>query len=54
MYKCEDCGEVFDRPKYTRKCMGEFWGMPAYETWAVCPYCDSEEITKTEEEEEEE
>ena len=44
MYKCEECGNVFDEPKMVQECVGEFWGTPAYETWAVCPDCGSDEI----------
>lgn len=39
MYRCEDCGEIFDFPKIIYENHGEFWGMPAYEKWAVCPNC---------------
>ena len=42
MYICEDCGKVFDEPKTYEECMGEFWGAPAYETFAICPFCESE------------
>jgi len=52
MYKCECCGEIFEEPKYVQECMGEFWGTPAFETWAVCPYCEGE-FEEYEEEEEE-
>ena len=54
MYKCDECGAVFDKPKYVKEYMGEFWGSPAYETWAVCPNCKSDDIEEVDEEEEEE
>ena len=38
MYKCEECGEVFEEPKvyYERHPYGEGY---AEEEWRVCPYC---------------
>lgn len=44
MWKCEDCGKTFEDPRYYDECVGEYWGAPAYETWAICPYCESTEI----------
>lgn len=44
MWKCHECGEEFDEPKYYQECVGEFWGAPAYETWVICPHCKSEDI----------
>lgn len=56
MYKCRNCGEVFDEPKTIHECVGEFWGASAYEDWAVCPCCGEEnfdEKAKVEREEKE-
>lgn len=45
-YICKDCESTFDESEiaYQREYMGEFWGTPAYEELAVCPYCSSDEI----------
>lgn len=43
---CCDCGKFFDfedtiiRQEY----MGEFWGIPAYESYRVCPCCHSDAL----------
>ena len=44
MFKCGDCERLFDKPEIVRESRGEFWGMPAYEDVAICPYCGSEFI----------
>ena len=52
MYKCLDCGRVFEEPASWDESRGEFWGMPAYETVSGCPYCNSgdyEEYTEDDE-----
>lgn len=54
MLKCEHCGELFSEPGTYEEYRGEFWGMPAYETMACCPYCGSDEFYEYEEEDEEE
>lgn len=41
-FKCWDCGKYFDDPKYVKEYRGEFWGSPAYESMAYCPYCDGD------------
>lgn len=56
MYKCRECGEYFEEPltfieKY------EAYGSPCYESFTVCPYCESNDFDEdwiVEEEEEEE
>ena len=40
MFKCYECDEVFAEPKVYREKMGEYWGMPAYDTFTCCPHCD--------------
>ena len=42
--KCGDCMKRFFEPQIFREPRGDFWGMPAYEDVAVCPYCGSEFI----------
>ena len=34
MYKCSNCGEIFEEPNYIK----EDWG----ETFSVCPYCNGD------------
>lgn len=38
-YYCTSCGEIFDEPDSYSECVGEFWGSPAYQEFAECPYC---------------
>ena len=38
-YYCTSCGEIFDEPETYSECVGEFWGAPAYQDFAECPYC---------------
>ena len=45
MYMCE-CGEIFDEPNSRAEVMGEYQGTPAWDSFGVCPCCDSEEITE--------
>ena len=46
MYRCLDCGNIFkaEDAEEIQECVGEFWGMPAYEHWAACPSCKSTEL----------
>ena len=39
MYKCIECGTVFEEPKTWKEGRGEFWGMPCTETMSGCPKC---------------
>ena len=44
MYKCLDCGHIFDegeQKKWTEN-VGECFGFPAYETFGCCPLCGGE------------
>ena len=47
MYKCLDCGSVFD--EYDAIQVGDFVGYygdeKAYEMWNGCPYCKSTDLT---------
>lgn len=51
MYRCNDCGCEFEEPKEIKENMGEFWGMPAYETWYVCPNCNDNDYEEMEDDE---
>lgn len=44
-FKCTDCGATFTEDEMGRyeECVGEFWGVPAYETFGCCPCCKSDE-----------
>lgn len=48
MYKCNDCGAMFDEPATYRECVGEFWGTPAFEEFGSCPVCESEDYEEVE------
>lgn len=57
--KCLNCEQVFDEEDVVirEECVGEFWGSPAYERRAYCPYCgedaiDYEYVEEDEEDEE--
>ena len=41
---CLDCGEIFDEDELDsyEECVGEYWGTPAYETFGICPNCQSD------------
>lgn len=39
MYRCEECGKLFMRPRFEEECVGEYWGVPAYQTVALSPCC---------------
>ena len=51
MYKCVDCGAVFDEPDTWEESRGEYWGFPCTETVCGCPECrgDYEEAFECEE-----
>lgn len=42
MYKCWNCGLVFEEPKEWKEYRGECFGFPAYETMTGCPNCNSD------------
>lgn len=44
MMYCHECKNEFDESDmyHYRELVGEFWGAPAYQTYAVCPYCRSD------------
>ena len=45
MYKCPECGAVFDEPEYETVCFEELYGVGSmftdrhYGTFANCPQC---------------
>ncbi len=45
MYKCPECGEIFEEPNYMEVCMEDFYGVGSmfpnrnYGTITQCPYC---------------
>ncbi len=53
MLKCDWCGGIFEYPHVVSEYRGEFWGMPAYEDIAYCPYCGSSEIDEVQNDDEE-
>lgn len=54
MLKCDKCGRTFDEEDTItkRENMGEFWGAPAYESIACCPFCGCDSLDEVEEEKE--
>ena len=51
MYKCTECGAIFEYPASWEESRGECFGFPAYETMYGCPKCrgDFEEAKECEE-----
>jgi len=49
-YRCVDCGNVFktEDASCVTDCVGEFWGVPAYEKWHACPSCMSTDLEEYE------
>lgn len=43
-YYCEDCHRVMDELDMDRECIGEYWGVPAYIDYGICPLCGSTEV----------
>ena len=59
LYKCDCCGEIFDEDELEYEIetnCSECWGSPAYEDYSVpvCPFCGSEDIDETYDDEEDE
>jgi DNA-directed RNA polymerase subunit RPC12/RpoP len=46
MYRCCNCGNLFEEPKHVREDRGEFWGAPCSEDVTYSPCCgdDYEEV----------
>lgn len=49
-YRCLDCGAIFNglELKEYDEVIGDFWGAPAFDSFMLCPYCDSENINERE------
>ena len=39
MYKCFDCGRIFEDADVRQEIIGEFWGSLAMQEESVCPFC---------------
>lgn len=55
MFRCNECGAIFDKPKIVEEYRGECRGRDSYEQMAYCPECgdsDFEEYYEDDEEEE--
>lgn len=48
MYKCLDCGEVFDTPKQGSDFKTEYFGKTVTHYISVCPNCGSDELDTAE------
>ena len=48
MYKCHDCGEVFETPKSVTVSLGQCFGFPADEEQSECPICGSDDFDAAE------
>ena len=50
MYKCMNCGRIFEKPDYEQICMEDLYGVGGmfpnrtYKTIAYCGHCGSSEI----------
>lgn len=46
MFRCCNCGKLFDWPVEERESRGEYWGVPCFETVYYSPCCmdDFEEV----------
>lgn len=44
MYYCDNCDSFFDEPAAEREMMGYYGSAPAYQDFAVCPYCKSDDF----------
>ena len=44
MIICGECEKRFDEEeiKTVSECVGEYWGVPAYQDYGTCPFCGSD------------
>ena len=49
MFQCNECESLFYEPDTYKECIGEFWGMPAYEEFGCCPVCKSDNFEEVDE-----
>ena len=60
MYRCADCGSMFDEPESVSYCKEDYNGVSdifsrrTWGTYDACPYCGSEEIDSYWEEDDDE
>lgn len=53
MFRCIDCGEVFDEPEYKHVCMESYYGVASqfdnynYASISICPCCGSEDLEES-------
>lgn len=51
MWKCDECGVIFEALAVWQEDRGEFWGQRAYETMSGCPCCHSTDVEEYDPEE---
>jgi hypothetical protein len=44
MYRCNECGSIFEELGKKTELVGECRGTNAYTTWPCCPICGSEDF----------
>lgn len=44
MWFCYDCKRTTDLPDTYEECVGEYWGIPAFERFPCCPFCKGTDI----------
>ena len=46
MLICKDCGQTFDEEDVVveKECVGEYWGVDAYQELYYCPHCGSDQF----------
>lgn len=54
MYKCNDCGHIFEELETWNEARGEFWGVMAYEQMTGCPRCYSTDVDEIPEDDDDE
>ena len=50
-YKCNECDSEFDELGSYKENIGEYWGIPVYETFYCCPHCKSDDYEEVDENE---
>lgn len=49
MYFCHDCESEFEDPIVIRDFVGYYGSEPAYQRYAGCPYCKSDDVEEMQE-----
>ena len=58
MWKCENCGEIFNEPEFIKYCLEDYNGVSSlfpdrhYATYPTCPDCGSKRLDEYYEDEE--